>query len=135
MDKIYTVKAIFENYESYEEHTIGIFINEKKANEIAQKWGDFYNHYKSIFCMPKNWKSNDGETEEWTDSSEYYTRQVKYRQIYEFKSIEVNSFDVNEDIFVKSKQLNENPNDELSLMIQWDRDYKLNKIIKKKKED
>lgn len=134
MNKIYIVKAIFQNYESYEECNIGIFTNEKKANEIAQKWGNFYNHYKSIFHMPKNWKP-DREIGEWTDSNEYYLRMAKYKQIYEFDSIEVNSYDINEDIFVKSKQLNENPNDELSLMIQWERDYKLDNILKKKKED
>lgn len=132
MNKIYIVKAIFENYESYEECTIGIFTNEKKANEIAQKWGDFYNHYRSIFRMPKKWKSVMCE---WDSSPEYYKRISEYKQIYEFKSIEVNSYDINEDIFVKSKQLNENPNDELSLMIQWERDYKLDDILKKKKED
>lgn len=133
MNKIYIVKAFFERYDYFEEHIIGVFTNEEKANEITQKWDNFYKHYKSIFDIPKNWHSDKGE--EWKDSGEYYKRVGKYRQIYDFKSIEVHFFDKNKDIFVKSKQLTENPNDELSLMIQWDRDYKLDKIIKNKKED
>jgi len=55
--------------------------------------------------------------------------------IYNFEDIVVVPFIINQDNFIKLKQESENLHDELSLMIQWDRDYKLNKIIKNKKED
>jgi hypothetical protein len=133
MDKIYMVRSYFEDYESSRWQIIGLYTDKNIADETAKKWKDFYEEKKySIFNEPKDWKPSKEDLEfsegTWQESYEYSNRCSKYGDIVDFKEIEVEEFDLNKDM-----SLNKNPftNDELlSLMTQWDRNHKLEKIIK-----
>jgi hypothetical protein len=134
MDKIYMVRSYFEDYESSSWKIIGLFTDKEVAEETAKKWEDFYEEKRySIFNEPKDWKPSkeDLSYDEdcvWQESIEYSDRVSKYGDIMDFKEIEVEEFDLNKDI-----SLNNNPFTTeylLSLMTQWDRNNKLEKIIK-----
>ena len=130
MDKIYIVQSFFENYDSTYWYIIGIFTDNKLANEIAKKWEDFYEDKKNIFNEPKDWKpsENDFKDDEWRESEEYEHRVIKYQEIMDFKEIVIDEFDMNRDrTLISYKNRNEHL---LSLMTQWDRNHKLEKIIK-----
>lgn len=128
------VRSYFEDYESSSWKIIGLFTDKEVAEETAKKWEDFYEEKRySIFNEPKDWKPSkeDLSYDEdcvWQESIEYSDRVSKYSDIMEFKEIEVEEFDLNKDM-----SLNNNPFTTeylLSLMTQWDRNKKLEKIIK-----
>jgi hypothetical protein len=127
------VRSYFEDYESSRWQIIGLYTDKNIADETAKKWGDFYEEKKySLFNQPKDWKPTDDDLEysegEWKESQEYSIRFAEYSDIIDFREIEVEEFDLNKDISLnKSPFVNESL---LSLMTQWDRNHKLEKIIK-----
>lgn len=127
------VRSYFEDYECSRWKIIGLYTDKKVADEIAKKWEDFYEEKKySVFNKPKDWKPNEEDLEfsdgAWEESYEYSNRTIYYNDLLEFKEIEVEEFDLNKDMSLdKNSFLNEHM---LSLMTQWDRNYKLEKIIK-----
>jgi hypothetical protein len=133
MDKIYMVRSYFEDYESSRWQIIGLYTDKNIADETAKKWEDFYEEKKySIFNKPKDWKPTEDDLEfsegTWEESYEYSNRCSEYGDIVDFREIEVEEFDLNKDM-----SLNKNPFTSeglLSLMTQWDRNHKLEKIIK-----
>ena len=135
MDKIYIVRSYFEDYESSSWKIIGLFTDKSIADETAKKWEDFYEEKQySIFNEPKGWKPSikDLSYDEdctWQESIEYSNRCSEYGQILNFREIEVEEFELNKDIslLLNDPYINENL---LSLMTQWDRNHKLEKIIK-----
>jgi len=133
MSKIYMVRSYFEDYESSRWQIIGLFTDKNIADEVAKKWNDFYEEKKySIFNEPKNWKPTEEDLVfsegNWKESYEYSNRVSEYRDIIQFKEIEVEEFDLNKDMSLK-KDIFTNES-LLSLMTQWDRNHKLEKIIK-----
>jgi hypothetical protein len=133
MDKIYMVRSYFEDYESSRWQIIGLYTDKNIADETAKKWEDFYEEKKySIFNEPKGWKPTDVDLEfsegTWEESYEYSNRTSEYSEVLSFREIEVEEFDLNKDMSLnKSSFVNESL---LSLMTQWDRNHKLEKIIK-----
>jgi hypothetical protein len=139
MDKIYMVMSHFEDFESTRWQTIGLFTDKNLADETAKKWKEFYEEKIYIFNEPKDWKPSDedlsnmlngyGSDEDfsWQESLEYSNRVSKYSDVMDFKEIKVEEFDSNKDISLNNLFTNEYL---LSLMTQWDRNYKLEKIIK-----
>lgn len=133
MDKIYLVRSYFEDYDSSSWKIIGLFTDKKVAEENAKKWEDFYEEKKySIFNKPKNWEPTKQDLEysegEWEESYEYSQRTVNYAEILNFKDIEIEEFELNKDISLSNyTYMNEYM---MSLMTQWDRNHKLEKIIK-----
>ena len=133
MEKVYMVRSYFEDYESSRWQIIGLYTDKKIANEIAKKWEDFYEEKKySIFNEPKGWKPSEEDlTYEdnctWEESTEYSDRCAKYSDVMDFKEIEVEEFDLNRDMSLNNDFIGEHL---MSLMTQWDRNYKLEKIIK-----
>jgi hypothetical protein len=139
MDKIYMVMSHFEDFESTRWQTIGLFTDKNLADETAKKWKEFYEEKIYIFNEPKDWKPSDedlslilngyGSDEDfsWQESLEYSNRVSKYSDVMDFKEIKVEEFDLNKDISLNNLFTNEYL---LSLMTQWDRNYKLEKIIK-----
>ena len=128
------VRSYFEDFESSKWQIIGLFTDKKVADEVAKKWEDFYEEKRySIFNEPKDWKPTAEDLDydadcTWQDSYEYSDRCGKYADILDFKEIEVEEFDLNKDM-----SLSNNPftNEHLlSLMTSWDRNHKLEKIIK-----
>jgi len=133
MDKIYVVTSYFEDYESSRWQIIGLYTDKNIANETAKKWEDFYEEKTySIFNEPKDWKptAKDLSYDEdcsWRDSLEYSNRVSKYSDVMDFKEIKIEEFDLNKDMSLSNTFTSENL---LSLMTQWNRNYKLEKIIK-----
>ena len=135
MDKIYMVRSYFEDYESSSWKIIGLFTDKNIADETAKKWEDFYEEKRySIFNQPKDWKptSEDLSYDEdcdWSNSEEYSKRTYQYGEILNFREIDIEEFELNKDI---SLTLNDPYTNEhlMSLMTQWDRNHKLEKIIK-----
>jgi hypothetical protein len=133
MDKIYVVTSYFEDYESSRWQIIGLYTDKNIANETAKKWEDFYEEKTySIFNEPKDWKptAKDLSYDEdcsWRESIEYSNRVSKYSDVMEFKEIKIEEFDLNKDMSLNNTFTSENL---LSLMTQWNRNYKLEKIIK-----
>lgn len=131
MDNIYIVRSHFENYESTSWKIIGLFIDKKLAEEIAKKWKDFYEEKMyNIFNEPKDWKPRVEDLQygsEWQDSVEYSQRIVRYAEIMDFREIVIEEFELDKDKSLEDPYVNEHL---LSLMTQWDRNHKLEKIIK-----
>lgn len=127
------VRSYFEDFESSRWQIIGLYTDKKIAEEIAKKWEDFYEEKKySIFNEPKGWKPSVRDLEydrdcTWQESIEYTDRCSKYGNILDFKEIEVEEFDLNKDMSLNNSFIGEHL---MSLMTQWDRNYKLEKIIK-----
>ena len=129
------VRSYFEDYESSSWKIIGLFTDKSIADETAKKWEDFYEEKQySIFNEPKGWKPSikDLSYDEdctWQESIEYSNRLSEYGQILNFREIEVEEFELNKDIslLLNDPYINEHL---LSLMTQWDRKHKLEKIIK-----
>ena len=127
------VRSYFEDYESSRWQIIGLYTDKNIADETAKKWKDFYEEKKySIFNEPKGWKPTEDDLEfsegDWQESQEYSSRHAEYIDILDFREIEVEEFDLNKDM-----SLNKNPFTSeglLSLMTQWERNHKLEKIIK-----
>jgi hypothetical protein len=139
MDKIYIVRSYFEDYESSSWKIIGLFTDKKVADEIAKKWEDFYKEKKySIFNEPKDWKPTEDDLEysegTWEESYEYSNRCAMYSEVLIFREIEVDEFDLNKDLSLNRESLKllgpYITESMLSLMTQWDRNHKLEKIIK-----
>lgn len=136
MDSIYIVQSWFEDYESTSWKIIGTFTEKKLAEDIANKWKDFYEEKKySIFNEPKDWVPTESDLEYgdgWLESEEYSRRSFKYSDILSFREITIDEYDMNKDRTLDdSKEGWSVISDDLrSLMTQWDRNYKLEKIIK-----
>lgn len=139
MSKVYIVRSEFEDFDNLSFKILGVFNDQIKANEVAEKWTSFYETKKiSIFDEPKDWKpseedkeglgfGNDPDVEvEWMDSIEYSIRVVKYRDILYFKEITIDEFELNHDMSLNDTFIND---DLMSLMVQWNRNFKLEKII------
>lgn len=131
MDSIYQVTAKFDYGESIEYISIGNFSDIEKANLYKEKWDQFFKSNKKIFQEPDNWDpSNDpwvnqDYNPQWVDSEGYYILLSKYDDIFAFSDIEINKIDINDESFMLNWNY-ESPTK--SLMIQFDRDWKLNQI-------
>ena len=126
------VRSYFEDYESSRWQIIGLYTDKKVAEETAKKWEDFYEEKKySVFNKPKNWKPTEDDLEfsegEWEESLEYSNRVAEYGDLVDFREIEIEEYDLNKDMSLNKKFISEGL---LSLMTQWDRNHKLEKIIK-----
>ena len=129
------VRSYFEDYDSSSWKIVGLFTDKKVAEETAKKWEDFYEEKTySIFNEPKGWKPTPEDLSydedcSWKESEEYSRRSYQYGEILNFKEIDVEEFDLNKDIslLLNDPYINEHL---LSIMTQWDRNHKLEKIIK-----
>jgi hypothetical protein len=136
MDSIYIVQSWFEDYESTSWKIIGTFTEKKLAEDVAKKWEDFYEEKKySLFNEPKDWVPSKSDLEYgdgWLESEEYNRRVSKYSDVMNFREIIIDEYDMNKDRTLdEPKEGYPFISDDLrSLMTQWDRNYKLEKIIK-----
>lgn len=126
------VRSYFEDYESSRWQIIGLYTDKKVAEETAKKWESFYEEKKySVFNKPKDWKPTEDDLEfsegEWEESLEYSNRVAEYGDLVDFREIEIEEYDLNKDMSLNKNFISEGL---LSLMTQWDRNYKLEKIIK-----
>lgn len=125
MDKLYMVRAYYEDYDSSSWKIIGLFTSKRQADDIKKKWHDYYMDRSKIFDEPKDWQPDDID-DIWSDTDEYAKRTIKYQDVYNFKDIEVEEYPLNKEMIMDYPDISE---DSLLMMTQWDRDYKLKKII------
>jgi len=134
MGKVYLVEAWYENYESSWSKLIGIFDDIEVANNLKEKWDNFYKENKNIFDKPKDWEpvvdiGNYGSIEDdWTECMEYWTLKTKYEEIFEFNEIRINELTTNSDLFIENDNMfRTDPMKDL--LSQYNRDYKLKEIL------
>jgi hypothetical protein len=134
MDKIYTVELLFEDYESINSVIVGQFTNKVKAEEVKTKWEHFFKNCK-IFDQPENWdpesdpwynEFDKGEFE-WRLSQEYSDLMIHYYDIKTFSDITISEFEINKDTLMDNYS---DKQEVLNLMKEFDRNWKLNKIVK-----
>lgn len=128
MDKIYLVTISFEDWESSSFNTVGFFSDKKMAEETKKKWEDFFEyHDKEIFNLQRDSNGNF-ESDEVED--EWYSRSSKYEQIRSYSGVSIEEFPFNADIF--ARQTYSRSKEMQDIVQQWERDYKIKKIIDKK---
>jgi hypothetical protein len=127
MDKVYAVTISFEDWESSSWNTVGYFTDIKLAEETKKKWEDFFEFQeKEIFNLSRDSNGNF-ESDEIED--EWYSKNSKYELIRTYTGVTLEEFPLNTDVFVnqtlnRSKEMQK-------LVVQWERDYKINKITDK----
>jgi len=127
MTKVYFVQAHFSDFESSWTIMIGIFNDKKVAEKHKDKWSKFFKENQSIFDVPDDWKPRkDDYDDEWQESSDYFTLKMKYGEIKHFDDIQIEEVEIDKDIFLLNRISTKSMQD---LLLQWDRDYKLNEII------
>ena len=130
MYKIFLVKANFSDFESSWSKTIGVFSSKEEADKNKTKWVRFFEHHKDIFDEPNNWEPSEEdyewEIEDWKESEEYFSLRSKYSLLHEYDDITIEEIPLDVDIFNEGKYLTESIS---SLMVAWNRDYKINEII------
>ena len=127
MDKIYAVTISFEDWESSSYNTVGFFDDIKIAEEARNKWVEFFEfHDNEIFSFNRD---SNGEFESTELEDEWYFRLSKYEQIRSYSGVSIEEFPFNEDIF--AKQTYSRSKEMQDIVQQWERDYKIKKIIDK----
>lgn len=133
MDRAYIVEVYFEDFDSSYWRVVGIYTDSNSANEALKKWKRFYKKSKKVFNQPKDftpiiYKDYGNEThEDWSESDEYYRLIGQYSDIKLFSNVTIREFDLNKDILIENSKEG-NTEQMITLMRQWDRDYKLNKL-------
>lgn len=135
MDKVYIVEANFDDPDSSWWSMIGLYTDYSTAQEISEKWNNFFIESKKIFDTPKNYQpkysqnSYGDEYISWYESDEFYELQSEFKDIKHFTDITIREFDLNKEIFVdiiksySSEKM-------INLMNQWNREYKIKELIK-----
>lgn len=127
MDKIYSVTISFEDWESASFETIGFFSDRFAAEEAKGKWEEFFEcHDREIFNLPRD---SNGNFESAEMEDEWYSRVVKYDRIRSYSGISIEEFPFNADIF--AKQAYSRSKEMQGIVQQWERDYRIKKIIDK----
>ena len=134
MDKIYKVRATFEDFESTTFITIGVYTDEKLAKGAVDKWNHFFNSQKSIFQEPPNWNPKDDDwydeddnfSTEWKESAQYHVLLSKYDHLRSFCGISIIEYKLNDEVFIDSFKHYDSMQ---KLMKEFNREWNLNKII------
>lgn len=128
MTKVYFVQAHFSDLENSWTIMIGLFTDKKIAEKHKNKWDIFFKDKQSIFDKPEEWKPSELDwDDEWEESNDYFNLRMKYDEIKHFEEIQIEELELNKDIFKESIPIRTEPMQDL--LLQWDRDYKLNEII------
>ncbi len=139
MSKIWQVEIMYSDFEGSQLITIGLFTDEDKANEIAEKWRTFHSTYSTILDEPDNW---DPKSDQWFDhyddefiwkeSYQYQTLLNKYDKIKDFDEVIVTEMELNKDIFLNQCLIDDEAfrltEDFKRIVKEFDRDYKINSL-------
>jgi hypothetical protein len=129
MSKIYLTQAHFSDFGGYWSILIGIFTEIELAEKFKNKWDKFFKEKQSLFNKPDDWKPSEKDQEydivEWEESEGYMILSIEYGEIKKFESIEIEEYELNKDLFREHKHRKTIED----LLLQWDRDYKINDII------
>jgi hypothetical protein len=118
MDKIYIVEIDFGHYDETWTHTVGAFTDKSLADLTKEKWEKFYKEHSKLY---------DGLDSQ-KDFDKFYEVDSKYGDIGNFVQITIQELPFNVDNYSK---INSYRTDEMTqLVLQWERDYRINQIIK-----
>lgn len=135
MNKVYIVEAHFEDSESSWWSIIGLFTCELRAKESEKKWFNFFTESEKMFNPPNNYQSNyyqscyGDDSENWFDSNEYYELKSDFRDVKYFTDISIREYKLDEDILIDNIKSHSSEK-MFNLMNQWNRNYKINELIK-----
>ena len=142
MSKVWQVEIMYSDYESSQLLTIGLFTDKDKAEEVARKWEVFHTTYSKLLEIPDNWDPtsddwysfNDEYDFDWKDSYQYQLLSMKYDKLKDFDEVIITEQELNKDIFQKQCQIDDDAfrltEDFKRLVKQFDRDYKLDNLLK-----
>lgn len=135
VDQLFIVEANFDSPDSTWWRTIGFFSNRSEAEEICNKWKRFFDNNKNFFCQPmifdgKTYEDFHGNQhfESWYESDEYSRLILNFGDLKYFKKISIRKSKINRDIFIETSKF-DNSEQMIKMMNQWDRDYKLGKLL------
>jgi len=115
MEKIYSVTAYFEDWESSSWIDIGLFGTRDEAEAVRDKWEGFFDAHSRNFPSDRD--------------DAYYNAYSKLGEIREYKGIEIQERVFGVDLF---SSLKEGRSEEMQgLVMEWERDYIIDKIINK----
>jgi hypothetical protein len=114
--KIHIVEAYFSDWDSSHFEILGIFTDINQAIKYEKKWTKFYNLGKQKYDELYNKKLSDG--------TDYYD----FSSCADFISIEIKTYNIGEDI--AHNRIMNNENQLKKLYIQFNRDEKINTLIK-----
>jgi hypothetical protein len=119
--KLYKVEASFDDYDSFYYITICLCSDKENAEDLKNKWETFFSEKKALLKEPEGW-----DKEDWFDSEEYHDLLYEYKEINKFQNIEIFELDLNKEVFLQNFPYSEKLT---RLMKEFDRNWKLNKII------
>lgn len=134
-DNIFIVEAHFDSSDSSWWRIIGFFTEKNQAEQMSSKWKNFFEQNKKLFERPESFNGKTYEDffgtqqfESWYDSDEYFQLTKNFSDLKNFTGISIREFKINKDIFIQNSKF-DTSNDMISLMSQWNRDYKINNLI------
>jgi hypothetical protein len=134
MRRVWSVYAIFDDGDSTSWILIGKFTKKSVAKSMKTKWNKFFTENNKILNQPQNWTPEKDEWYsqnydygdfDWFDSKEYSTLMEQHGYILQFSEITIDECKLDEDVFVKNMPWS----DFSKLALNYNRDYKINKII------
>lgn len=130
--KFYQVVANFDSSDSNYFITIGNFSSPEMAILSKEKWENFFLNHKPESPEPKDWdpKSDswykEGVDLDWFESEKSYNLSLIRDRMSQFTEIRISEMHLDKDVFTENaKWFSELV---IPLMIQYDRDYKLNDL-------
>lgn len=135
MNKVWSVYAVFDDGDSTSWILIGKFTKKSVAKSMKTKWNNFFESHKDMFKEPENWIPEKDEWYSqnynygdfyWEDSKEYSSLLEKHGYILHFSEINLDECLLDEEVFIENMPWS----DFEKIGKEFDRDYKINKIIK-----
>lgn len=115
MEKIYSVSASFEDWESSWWIDIGHFGTREEAEAVREKWKSFFEAHSGKFLADRD--------------DAYYNAYSKFGEIKDYMGIEIKESVFGVDLFASFK---DGRSEEMQgLVRKWERDYIIDKIISK----
>jgi len=125
MNEIYIVSICFEDFESTSFHEAGFFSSEEEALHVKEKWERFFEeNRKRVFDITR---MANGEFESDEAEDEHYSRMARYEQLHSYSGISIEKRRFGIDEF--ATQSESRSKDMQNLVQQWEREYRINKII------
>ena len=125
MNKAYLVEAYFADIDTNWISNIGLFDDILIAEKIKEKWYKFFEDNMLLFNEPDDFECEYDDA--WTETPEFENSLINFGDILYFQKIIINEIPLNidqlkENIYHKTDNL-------ISLMKEFDRDYKIDNII------
>ena len=129
---MYLIEAEFNSYDGYYRIPLGIFDSLELAKHNEEKWTQFYNTKKiEIFSKynESKYRDEEGDIIDMYED-EYLKLKIKFGDIYDFQDIYTREFELNTTNSMTKISKNEYHDMVMEWSTQWDREHKLNILLK-----